>query len=529
MATKKATKKAAPKKAAKKAAPKKAAKKTAAVTEDFSKPDKGKPGTVSIRMYCIGTGDCFVIKFYKEDGSPYTMMIDCGSCRGDADWFAPYVTNLAGYVRNTIDLLVVTHEHQDHVNGFQKCAEIFEKIKFRNAWFAWTENPEDPDGEAAELLKKRNAMKAALGNAIAVIKKQEPDVQEEIRNSAYAHQLGAARKAFVRGLNSLAEINLNAAAGNAAKPLAGMKKIKDILAEQNTKIKYLAPGTTAKVKELPGINFHVLGPPKSKQQIHKSYKEGTDVYKNEKALDASTLAARAFTNFTEGNAMKDLPFAKEYLSADQPGDNNLDEKNQKLLYTQKDTWRKIDRDWLMSAGTLAIRLTRDINNTSLVLAVESESSGKVLLLPGDAEFGSWESWHMIPKWNKKGSDGKKHFVEDLLSRTVFYKVGHHLSYNGTALDKGISMMPESNMVSMATLDLERIDEGWTSTMPNKHLVADLTKRTEGLFFIMNEKKVKAAPSKVLDHSTLDEKEYFTLPNVEGKCALFKQYTLSFGK
>jgi len=227
-----ATKKKAARNTSSKAAPKKKARKTASSgASGGPQQDKGTPGTVTIRMYCIGTGDCFILKFYGPDGNPFTMMIDCGSCMGDAKWFKPYVEDLAEYVGNTIDLLVVTHEHQDHVNGFQKCADLFKTLTIKNAWFAWTEHPGDPGGDAAELLKKRKAMKAALGSALAEIKRQEPEIKKAIAEGAFSHELGAARQAFVNGLDSLAEINLEAGSDTTGKPLAGMKTIKDILTE----------------------------------------------------------------------------------------------------------------------------------------------------------------------------------------------------------------------------------------------------------------------------------------------------------
>jgi len=81
---------------------------------------------VTVRMYCMGTGDCFLIKFRSGKQDTFTMMIDCGSCRGDKDDFIPYVQDLAGSLTDkTIDLLVITHEHNDHVNGFDKCYDIF--------------------------------------------------------------------------------------------------------------------------------------------------------------------------------------------------------------------------------------------------------------------------------------------------------------------------------------------------------------------------------------------------------------------
>lgn len=521
------------KKAAKKTAPKKTAPKKSAPQQpvDPDRPanvsweqDSGKPGTVSVRMYCIGTGDCFVIKFFDKDGHPFNMVIDCGCCMGDAEWFLPYVQDLRIYTGNTIDLLVITHEHQDHVNGFQKCADEFGGMVIRNAWFAWTEHPDDPGGEAAELLKKRSAMKAALGSAMKEIEKQEPAIQQAIADSAFSFELKAAREAFLNGMNSLAEINLDAVTETGGKPLAGMKKIKDILKAKKAKIKYLSPGSSISIDGLAGIKFHVLGPPKNRDFIFKEGKQGTDVFRKNMALNESALAARAFSRFSNAAEKPDLPFTDEYVVDDKTGVPY----NTKGKYTSADdNWRRIDSEWLMSAGSLALRLTSHINNTSLALAIECEDNGKVILMPGDAEYGSWESWHLIKSWNKKGRN-QKHLVEDLLNRTIFYKVGHHLSYNGTALEKGINMMPESNLVAMATLDRNRISKGWKSTMPNKHLLAELIRKTGGRFFIMDETEVDGAPSLTLDPDTLDEAVYKAKRRDDDLAALYKQYTFEFG-
>jgi hypothetical protein len=63
------------------------------------------PDRVSIRMYCLGTGDCFVIKFFNRKTTCFTMMIDCGSCKGTPKDFAPYLNELKQYVNNAVDLL----------------------------------------------------------------------------------------------------------------------------------------------------------------------------------------------------------------------------------------------------------------------------------------------------------------------------------------------------------------------------------------------------------------------------------------
>src|SRR5882672_2967020 len=137
-------------------------------------PTSATIDNVTIRMYCMGTGDCFLIKFRSGKQDTFTMMIDCGSCRGDGNDFTPYVQNLADSLNNkTIDLLVVTHEHNDHVNGFDKCYDIFKELTIKEAWFAWTEDPTDPNGDAAALKQRQQKMKTGLRNAMAAIDKNQ--------------------------------------------------------------------------------------------------------------------------------------------------------------------------------------------------------------------------------------------------------------------------------------------------------------------------------------------------------------------
>jgi len=112
----------------------------------------------------------------------------------------------------------------------------------------------------------------------------------------------------------------------------------------------------------------------------------------------------------------------------------------------------------------------------------------VMLFPGDAEYGSWNSWHAIP-WAEKGrgkkADGSpKDLTEDLLNRTVFYKVAHHLSHNGTARRKGSELMIDKDLTAMATLDYAVISESWTGTMPNQGLLQDLLTKTKGRLLVM---------------------------------------------
>ena len=100
------------------------------------------------------------------------------------------------------------------------------------------------------------------------------------------------------------------------------------------------------------------------------------------------------------------------------------------------------------AGSLALQMDSDTNNTSLVLAFEIIETGKILLFPGDAQVGNWLSWHDYIWQVKDGECGKTRDVTatDILNRTVFYKAGHHASHNATLKEKGLELMEDEDLV-----------------------------------------------------------------------------------
>src|SRR5207302_1593020 len=95
-------------------------------------------------------------------------------------------------------------------------------------------------------------------------------------------------------------------------------------------------------------------------------------------------------------------------------------------------WRRIDEDWLGASGEVALQLDSDTNNTSLVLAIEVAEDGGVILLTGDAQVGNWLSWSEVAFYVPSSKGGTRTVTaDDLLARTVLYKVGHHGSHNAT--------------------------------------------------------------------------------------------------
>lgn len=93
------------------------------------------------------------------------------------------------------------------------------------------------------------------------------------------------------------------------------------------------------------------------------------------------------------------------------------------------TWRRIDGDWLGTAEQLALNLDSDTNNTSLVLAFEwgAPGRGQILLFAADAQVGNWLSW----RDQKYKTGDTSQTADELLARTILYKVGHHGSHNAT--------------------------------------------------------------------------------------------------
>lgn len=428
---------------------------------------------VIINMYRMGTGDCFTLKFMKGKNVSFKMMIDCGCWNGTKARLTPYLKHLKSDLKDHVDVLVVTHEHKDHVLGFERGKDLFTDGKFKagQIWMAWTEKDGDPKIERwkTEYGEKKKALAAAattLRNAMA-----SPAVKRQIAGSREEAALLARRLGFSKVLNGFAD--LHATAGYAG-GLAGMNVVKNDIANNN--ISYFEPGDLIEdTPGLEGVRIFVLGPPKLYEDVKQEKGPEGEAYEHNDQLEDTNAFAAALNAAVDPTVTTKPPFDESYVSYQS---KHIHAYNQRSA-----AWRRIDYDWLFSAGSFALRMSSRTNNLSLVLAIEFVKSGKVLLFPGDAEFGSWQSWQKI-KWNSKVPNLT---TEKLLNRVVFYKVAHHLSHNGTARRTGLDMMTSPDLMAMATLDYDVIPDGWTSTMPNVAIIQDLLKQTQGRTMIMNTK------------------------------------------
>jgi hypothetical protein len=275
-------------------------------------------------------------------------------------------------------------------------------------------------------------------------------------------------------------------------------------------ISYWDPGDIADVSQtgIDGVRFYFLGPPKNYDLLRKmDDKEHVEMYLAGMELSDNFYLA---LGDVDDNTISDSPFHSKYvLTKKEIGRKKLDEDHVwQLYYEQKHAWRQISMDWLHNAGILALHLDSYTNNTSLVIAIEFEESGKVLLFPADAQIGNWISWTQpeeeggdTPKIQWEIDDDTTVTAADLLERTVFYKVGHHASHNATAKKHGLELMTSKELAAMITVDeavaKRQGKHGWK--MPADELYKRLLEKTRGRIIRIDkgniiEKNTKEVPS-----------------------------------
>jgi hypothetical protein len=202
---------------------------------------------------------------------------------------------------------------------------------------------------------------------------------------------------------------------------------------------------------------HVLGPPVDKKLLTKLDPAAGDEVNNLQMVSqlmdidtSSTLILDALMHLNKADndeASYDqsdyFPFNKKFSYSAKKGSGQY--AIEKLYDESGKEWRQIEDEWLGEMGRLSLQMDTLTNNTSVVLAIELVESGKVLLFAGDAQIGNWQSWFGV-KFNDS-----KISAEELLSRTVFYKAGHHSSHNAT-LKKGLDLMNDHELVVMIPVD-----------------------------------------------------------------------------
>jgi hypothetical protein len=436
-------------------------------------------------MYRHGLGDCFLLRLPREDGATFNVLIDCGLISVAANpkpTMQGVVADIEKVCGGKLDLVVMTHEHWDHVSGFstEQAQFEFDKLSIGEVWYAWTEDPKNKLGK--KLRDEREAKLRALNRAVTALQ-------------ARATPLAALRSERVESLLQFfggRERGLETTGGLGA--AAPVKVGKSRLAfdypgkRPGIQVRYCYPNAEpVTFPGVPGIRVYALGPPEDEGLIKRSAptKKGKEVYEFGPDFAVAESLGAAFWRLamgaSSGEGGRDCPF--DQIWARRP---ELDALSADLQGLMDDTWnkaefdwRKIDDDWTAAAETLALNLDSHTNNTCLVLAFELVDAGKVLLFAADAQVGNWISWQST-KWSiKDGTATRDVSGPDLLRRCCFYKVGHHGSHNATLRALGLEQMTSNELVAFIPVFKAHAEKNRWHAMPFAPLITRLREKTGG--------------------------------------------------
>jgi hypothetical protein len=436
-----------------------------------------------VRMYRHGLGDCFLLTFPRKKAPPFQMLIDCGVLARDKAAMARMVEHIRETVRNgygaskaRLDVVVATHEHKDHLSGFNQARKVFNNdFDFGAVWLGWTENLTLP-----EVKRIKEAKRKAIAS---------------LRNALDAPAAAAAGDALagIAELLGFSEDEDDTGSGKIADALNYLK----LRGNDAGKLEFREPGEgPIELDGVDGVRVYVLGPPrdpillKGSEVTEKMKREGV-VYHLTRAGEAGLDSLRAALSTTPGTLEeRSHPFSAEHRIArtvPEPLEAGARKANPYFLGIQqfvdgtyddpRQAWRRIDHEWLSAFRQLALDLDNDTNNTSLVLAFEFAQTGEVLLFVGDAQVGNWQSWATL-EFKVPGRE-KPMPAHDLLRRTAFYKVGHHCSHNATLRTGGLELMTREDLVAFIPLDKatakKQGTKGWD--MPAGPLYTALQEKT----------------------------------------------------
>src|SRR5215471_3313815 len=317
--------------------------------------------TVNIKMYQVGElGDCFLLHF--QDGAKEShVLIDCGSFRNkDASKarLRTIITHIKSQLNDKkLDVVVGTHQHNDHLSGYVHGEDLFTGA-IKQVWLSWLDDPKDT------LARQINKDQKNLVDKLTAI---------HMRLRALNMQAGHEAITDVLGFYSVTGGN------DPAIPAKGIEILKKI-GEKN--VMYLSPGQQL---DLPGLDsgsvkVYVLGPPRNQSLLFD--KDPAKGQSYDPALALATASASkllsALDNHEDGSDTRqeeEFPFNKSFKKSLSRADADMI----RIYDNRKESWRKIDEDWLDQANRLALYLDSYTNNSSLVLAFELVRSGKVLL------------------------------------------------------------------------------------------------------------------------------------------------------
>ena len=394
-----------------------------------------RPSRIHVRMYQVGFGDCFLVSFHYrrplDDGrAERHILFDFGSTRapGRRRLLPGVAQLLERHTNGRLDVLVATHRHKDHLDGFglPETAAVIDRLDPGLVVRPWTDDPKLPaDARAPAVRSGSQRLAAALAAG------------QELAGLAVS-LAGAAADRSLRGeLAALASDQLpnTDALANLERWGKGGKGV------------YVAAGGDSRIEELvPGIRARVLGPPTVEQVPELA---------RQRAADPEYWLAQL-----------------AQLEGSRPVGRR---RGPRTLPPGPVAWlvERLERQQLASLLRIVRTVDDALNNTSVILLLDA--GDKRLLFPGDAQVENWS-------WALRGSP-ESPSLRRLLGRVDLYKVGHHGSRNATprSLFRLWGDEPSDERPLAALMSTLSGVHGRTEAtrVPRRTLIAALRRRTSG--------------------------------------------------
>ncbi len=235
------------------------------------------PSSITVRMYNVGFGDCFLLTFHAQKDTH--VLIDYGSTaapgskRIKSDYMSAIAKDIAEVCKGSLDILVATHRHRDHISGFatddSTTGRVIAALNPVHVIQPWTEDP-----DAATDAKKATTPPADISKAdrtahfVASLNDMHSVASTIVDRIGSQHLIAGSET--LRQLSFVGENNL-----------ANLSAVKNLIAMgKKTKAHYVNAGMSLDGL-IPGVKITVLGPPTLEQSeaIRKERSQDPDEFR----------------------------------------------------------------------------------------------------------------------------------------------------------------------------------------------------------------------------------------------------------
>ncbi len=365
-----------------------------------------------VRFYRVGFGDCIYLQIPDGDGTPFTMLIDCGSSAAADTYLQPAVQHMCAHLPKDqqgnphLDLMVVTHPHADHIKGFDPA--WFKDIHIGRIWMTAFMKKDHPQAQKALAFERaaNAAAKALLERPGLHIGLEARALLDRSLSIANTGALTALREGLPTAYPRLY------VARDVAAQLSEAERAQHQLA--------LEHGVTSfRGFQDAGTCLRILAP---EWNIDGTY---LGQFKTPGSAFQDPLMLRTQAHAAGAEVAQTLPEPRSENALTTPGvpqPANVSARDFRLLRTR------------LLYSALAFSQEDDAlkNNVSVVLLLEWR--GRRLLFTGDAE---WDGTGVQPGQRNSSWDVMMDHpeVQDLLCQPMdLWKVAHHGSINGSPFD-----------------------------------------------------------------------------------------------